>query len=72
MLPVGGIKGKLFAASRAGIETVVLPKRNAKDLVEVPEDVKQSLDIRLVDRLEEALDLTMGEKPLAATTRPQS
>jgi len=72
VLPVGGIKGKLFAASRAGIETVVLPKRNAKDLVEVPEDVKQSLDIRLVDRLEEALDLTMGEKPLAATTRPQS
>ena len=72
VLPVGGIKGKLFAASRAGIETVVLPKRNAKDLVEVPEDVKQSLDIRLVDRLEEALDLTMGEKPLAATTRPRS
>ncbi len=72
VLPVGGIKGKLFAASRAGIETVVLPKRNEKDLIEVPEDVKQSLDIHLVDRLEEALDLTMGDKPLASTARLQS
>jgi ATP-dependent Lon protease len=59
VLPVGGIKGKLFAASRAGIETVVMPRRNEKDLVEVPDDVRQSLDIRLVDTIEEALALTI-------------
>ncbi len=60
VLPVGGIKGKLFAASRAGIETVVMPRRNEKDLVEVPDDVRQSLDIRLVDTIEEALALTLA------------
>jgi ATP-dependent Lon protease len=66
VLPVGGIKGKLFAASRAGIETVVLPRRNEKDLVEVPDDVKRLLDIRLVDTIDEALALTLAEDAPAA------
>ena len=66
VLPVGGIKGKLFAASRAGIQTVVMPRRNEKDLVEVPDDVKKRLDIRLVDTIEEALALTIApEGPTA-------
>ncbi len=59
VLPVGGIKGKLFAASRAGIERVVIPRRNEKDLVEVPDEVKAGLDIRLVDTIDEALALTL-------------
>lgn len=61
VLPVGGIKGKLFAASRAGINTVVLPRRNEKDLVEVPDEVKTELDIRLVDTIDEALALTLAD-----------
>ncbi len=61
VLPVGGIKGKLFAASRAGIERVVIPRRNEKDLVEVPDEVKAGLDIRLVDTIDEALALTIPE-----------
>ena len=60
VLPVGGIKGKLLAAARAGIETVVMPRRNAKDLVEIPEDVRAHLDIQLVDTLDEALTLTLN------------
>jgi len=60
VLPVGGIKGKLMAASRAGIETVVIPKRNAKDLIEVPEEVRNTLDIHLVDTIDEALALTVS------------
>jgi ATP-dependent Lon protease len=67
VLPVGGIKGKLFAASRAGIETVVLPRRNEKDLVEVPDDVKRALDIRLVDTIREALALTLADDPAVAS-----
>ncbi|MFP6639662.1 MAG: S16 family serine protease, partial [Myxococcota bacterium] len=59
VLPVGGIKGKLFAASRAGINTVVIPRRNEKDLVEVPDEVKTELDIKLVDTIGEALALTL-------------
>ena len=58
VLPVGGIKGKLFAASRAGIDTVVIPKRNEKDLRDVPEEVREALDIHLVETIEEALAIT--------------
>jgi ATP-dependent Lon protease len=68
VLPVGGIKGKLFAASRAGIETVVIPRRNEKDLREVPEEVRKSLKIHLVDTIEEALAVTFeaGDIPTSA------
>ena len=59
VLPVGGIKGKLLAASRAGIDTVVIPKRNEKDLAEVPEEVRNTLGIHLVDTIDEALSLTL-------------
>ncbi len=62
VLPVGGIKGKLLAASRAGIESVVIPKRNEKDLEEVPEEVRESLGIHLVDTIDEALALTLRNK----------
>jgi ATP-dependent Lon protease len=61
VLPVGGIKGKLFAASRAGIKQVVIPRRNEKDLTEVPDDVKNSLEIHLVDTIDEALALTLDQ-----------
>ena len=61
VLPVGGIKSKLFAASRAGINTVVLPKRNEKDLIEVPDEVKTELDIRLVDNIADALAITIPD-----------
>ncbi|MGH0035272.1 MAG: endopeptidase La [Myxococcota bacterium] len=59
VLPVGGVKDKVLAASRAGIETVVLPRRNEKDLIDVPDDVKESLDLRLVDTLDDALSVTL-------------
>ncbi len=61
VLPVGGIKGKLLAASRAGIDTVVIPKRNEKDLAEVPEEVRNALGIHLVDTIDEALALTLTD-----------
>ncbi|MCP3986883.1 MAG: endopeptidase La [bacterium] len=56
VLPVGGIKGKLLAASRAGVTTVLLPRRNEKDLVEVPDEVREKLDIRLLDTIDDALE----------------
>jgi ATP-dependent Lon protease len=55
VLPVGGIKAKLLAAARAGVHTVILPRRNQKDLVEVPDEVKEKLEIVLVDTVEEVL-----------------
>ena len=59
VLPVGGIKAKVLAAARAGVETVVLPRRNQKDLVEVPEDVLEKLELRLVDGIAEALAIAL-------------
>jgi ATP-dependent Lon protease len=67
VLPVGGIKGKIFAAARAGIETVVIPRRNEKDLVEIPEDVRSQLDIELVDTIDEALAHTLSPTPAPLT-----
>ena len=63
VLPVGGIKGKILAAARAGIETLVMPRRNEKDLIDVPEDVIEKLDIRLVTEIDEALRATLPAQP---------
>ena len=48
VLPIGGVKQKLLAAQRAGLTTVFLPKRNEPDLDEVPSDVAESIDVRLM------------------------
>jgi len=59
VLPVGGIKSKLLAAQRAGVQTVILPRRNQKDLVEIPAEVKEKLEIVLVDTVEQVLDAAL-------------
>jgi ATP-dependent Lon protease len=56
VLPVGGIKQKLMAAARAGVACVLLPRRNAKDLPEVPPEVREKLEVVLVDTVEEVLE----------------
>jgi ATP-dependent Lon protease len=55
VLPIGGVKMKVLAAHRAGLTTVILPKRNERDLEELPEDVRGKLSFVLVDRIDEAL-----------------
>ena len=69
VLPVGGIKEKLLAAHRAGITTVLLPKENAKDLVELPEDVKQALTIETVESVDEVWRLAL-EAPMPKVDVP--
>jgi ATP-dependent Lon protease len=59
VLPVGGVKEKVLAALRAGIGTVLLPRRNAKDLEDVPADVRARLRFVLLDRVEEAMTAAM-------------
>jgi ATP-dependent Lon protease len=63
VLPVGGIKEKVLAANRAGITTVILPKRNEKDLEEVPGEVKRSMKFHFVQRMDEVIDLALQKKP---------
>jgi ATP-dependent Lon protease len=63
VLPVGGIKMKLLAAHRAGLKTVILPKRNERDLDELPQEVRDELKIVLVERIDEALGVALFEEP---------
>lgn len=64
VLPVGGIKEKVLAAHRAGIKTIILPKRNEKDLKEdVPEEVRRALKIHPVTDVSEVLKLALSERP---------
>jgi len=65
VLPVGGIKSKLLAAARAGVQTVLLPRRNEKDLTEIPPEVLEKIDVVLVDRVQEVLDAAL--EPTAAS-----
>jgi ATP-dependent Lon protease len=57
VLPVGGIREKILAARRAGIKTVLIPRHNEKDLVELPADVKEDTTFQLVDTLDEVVPL---------------
>jgi ATP-dependent Lon protease len=57
ILPVGGIKMKVLAAHRAGLSTVILPKRNARDLDDVPEEIRKAMQFIMVDRIDEAIDV---------------
>ena len=63
VLPVGGIKEKVLAARRAGITTVILPRRNEKDLEEVPEQVKKDMKFHFVQRMDEVIRFALKEKP---------
>ncbi len=62
VLPVGGIKEKVLAAHRAGIKEVILPKRNKKDLDEIPEQVKKAIKIHLVSKVDEAVAIVFKKK----------
>jgi ATP-dependent Lon protease len=63
VLPIGGLKEKLLAALRGGIGTVLIPKENAKDLVEIPDRIKKDLDIRPVEWIDEVLDIALVSRP---------
>ena len=74
VLPIGGLKEKLLAAHRGGIRTVLIPKDNEKDLAEIPRNIKQRLDIRPVQWIDEVLELALQKMPeplVAAKTAPQ-
>lgn len=63
VLPIGGLKEKLLAAHRGGITTVLIPADNAKDLVEIPDNIKHNLDIRPVHWIDEVLEVSLQYMP---------
>ncbi len=70
ILPVGGIKEKLLAAHRNGITRIVMSHENAKDLEEIPAEIRKAMDIRLVKSAVEAMDLVLVSHPRTTPKRP--
>ena len=63
VLPIGGLKEKLLAAHRGGIATVIIPSENERDLVDIPKNIKQNLDIRPVKWIDEVLEVALVRSP---------
>jgi ATP-dependent Lon protease len=73
VLPVSGVKEKILAAHRAGLKTVLIPRRNERDLDDVPAEVRADLDIKLISRMDEILALALEPprpKPRDSVTPP--
>jgi len=64
VLPIGGLKEKLLAAHRGGIKTVLIPQQNVKDLADIPENIKNHLDIHPVQWIDDVLALALASKPV--------
>ncbi len=73
VLPVGGIKEKVLAAARAGVQEIILPERNRNDLDEIPAEIRKQLKFHFVDRIGEALALALPDlnqrRPRSSTVR---
>jgi ATP-dependent Lon protease len=65
VLPIGGLKEKLLAAGRGGIKTVLIPEENVKDLVEIPDEIKNRLDIHPVRWIDQVLERALERQPAA-------
>src|SRR6185437_4810 len=72
VLPVGGVREKVLAARRAGVSTVLIPRHNAKDLIELPPEVKADLTIVLVDTLDDVVPHLFTRPKVKPRARPKA
>ncbi len=63
VLQIGGLKEKLLAALRGGVKTVIIPEENAKELVEIPEEIKNKLQILPVSKMDDVLKIALERMP---------
>ncbi len=70
VLPIGGLKEKLLAAGRGGIKRVLIPEENVKDLVEIPDDIKNRLEIHPVRWIEQVLEQSLERQPTPLSEAP--
>ncbi|MCP5275069.1 MAG: endopeptidase La [Burkholderiales bacterium] len=68
VLPIGGLKEKLLAAHRGGIKKVIIPEKNVKDLVDIPDNIKSQLIIKSVKWIDQVLDIALEHKPQSVPT----
>ena len=64
VLPIGGLKEKLLAAHRGAIKTVIIPDENVKDLVDIPDNVKNKLEIIPVKWIDKVLEIALERQPV--------
>jgi ATP-dependent Lon protease len=69
VLPVGGLREKVLAAHRAGLKTVLMPKRNLKDLVDVPKRARSELNIIPIEHMDQVLELALTPAPVEVRTQ---
>ena len=72
VLAIGGLKEKLLAAHRGGIKTVIIPDENVRDLKEIPDNIKESLEIRPVKWIDEVLDIALAYTPEPRAENPSA
>jgi len=71
VLPIGGLKEKLLAAHRGGIKTVIIPEENKKDLVELPKNILESLDIKPLRWIDQVLEVALEHMPKPSPEAPE-
>jgi ATP-dependent Lon protease len=71
VLPIGGLKEKLLAAHRGGIKVVLIPHENERDLTEIPDNIKDKLDIRTVRWIDEVLEVALTRQPEPLEENPE-
>ena len=70
VLPIGGLKSKILAAHLSGAKIVILPRKNEKDLRDIPEEIRKSIKLILVDSMDQVLEAALRRKPKALVTEP--
>ncbi|HEU4671951.1 MAG TPA: endopeptidase La [Candidatus Limnocylindrales bacterium] len=70
VLPIGGLKSKILAAHLAGAKIVILPKKNEKDLRDIPDEIRKQIKLVLVDSMEQVLEAALRRKPAPLETEP--
>src|SRR5215207_4883604 len=70
VLPIGGLKSKILAAHLSGAGAVILPIKNQKDLIDVPQEIRKHIKLILVDSMDQVLEHALVRKPKRLETRP--
>jgi ATP-dependent Lon protease len=70
VLPIGGLKSKILAAHLSGAKMIILPRKNEKDLRDIPEEIRKQIKLVLVDTMEQVLDAALRRKPVPLVIDP--
>jgi ATP-dependent Lon protease len=70
VLPIGGLKSKILAAHLAGAGMVILPRKNEKDLRDIPEEIRKQLKLVLADNMDQVLDAALRRRPRPLVAAP--